>query len=97
MVPPKNYFNGIYNSSISPTEITSLSRHWCSWLKRFIGILVSTCIKCGFDCFFAPKNCLVQTKHKFRVMPFLHGLGTFGELSVKLCFLGDDMGFQGQN
>jgi len=49
MVPPETYFGGIFNFGIFPTIIAFFYRHWCNWLKGFIGILVLASIKCNYS------------------------------------------------
>jgi hypothetical protein len=89
----KNH-NGVFNFSIFPIIIASPFKHWCNWLERFARFLVLASIGCGFGGGFALESCLVCIGLGFYVLPFLHGLGTFNDLSAGMHFLGDGMGFQ---
>jgi hypothetical protein len=97
MVPLEKYYDGVFNFDISPTRINSPSRHLCNWLERFAGVSVLISIECGSSGGLALKSSLVEIKLELRVLPFLCGLGTSNDLSPKMHFLGDDMGFQGQS
>jgi hypothetical protein len=97
MVPLEKYYDGVFNFDISPTRITSPSRHLCNWLERFAGVSVLTSIECGSSGSLASKISLVEIKLGLRILPFLCGLGNSDDLSPKMHFLGDDMGFHGQS
>jgi hypothetical protein len=97
MVPLEKYYDGIFNFDISLTRITSPSRHLCNWLERFARVSILTSIECGSSGGLASKSSLVEIELRFCVLPFLCGLGTSDDLSPKMHFLGNDMGFQGQS
>ncbi len=97
MVPLQKYYGGISNSNISPSRITSPYMLMCIWLKRFARVLIPTNIECGSDKGFAYESSLVQIELELRVFPFLCGLGASDDLSAKMHFPGDDMGFWGQS